>query len=111
LQTHISLWELDILPHSSRKLGTYEEIHTAFARYLSSDGIYRLLSAAGNDRYGRTRYRANHVYESPCGVTDALAVEVRLDFRLCENVRADEKLTGFWNWKRQFTALAVDALL
>ena len=38
-----------------RKLRTYEEIHTGFARYLRSDGIYRFLSAGGNDRYGRIR--------------------------------------------------------
>ena len=52
----VMLWELDILRHSTRKLRTYEEIYTVYARYLRCDGIYRFLSAAGgNDRYGRTR--------------------------------------------------------
>jgi len=46
--------ELDILRHSIRKLRTYEEIHTVFTRYLRCDGIYRFLSAGGNDSYGRT---------------------------------------------------------
>ena len=32
-----------------------QEIHAGFARYLRSDGIYRFLSAGGNDRYGRIR--------------------------------------------------------
>ena len=48
------VWELDILRHWIRTLPTYEEIHTVFARYLRCDGIYRFLSAGGNDRYGRT---------------------------------------------------------
>jgi hypothetical protein len=51
----VCLWELDILWHSIRKLRTYEEIHTVFTRYLRGDGVYRFLSAGGNDRYGRTR--------------------------------------------------------
>ena len=88
-------WELDILWHSNQKLPTYEEIHTVFTRYLRCDGVYRFLSTGGNDRYGRTRSRDNHVYESSFAVTGALALEARLDFGLCENVRPDEKLTAF----------------
>jgi hypothetical protein len=86
------LWELDILRHSIRKLRTYEEIHTVFAGYLRYDGIYRFLSAGGNDCYGRTCYRASHVYESSCAVTDALAQEARLEFAVImarRKVRAD----------------------
>ena len=82
LKSPLYLWELDILRHSIRKLRTYEEIHTVFARYLRCDGIYRFLSAGGNDRYGRTHSRANHVYESSFAVTDALAQEARLEFGL-----------------------------
>src|SRR6266436_4624582 len=55
LKSPLCLWELDILWHSIRKLRTYEEIHTVFTRYLRCDGVYRFLSARGNDRYGRTR--------------------------------------------------------
>ena len=51
----VVLVKLDILWHSIRKLRTYEEIHTVFTRYLRCDGVYRFLSAGGNDRYGRTR--------------------------------------------------------
>jgi hypothetical protein len=105
------LWELDILRHSIRKLRTYEEIHTVFARYLRCDGIYRFLSAGGNDRYGRTRYRATRVYKSSCAVTDALAQEARLDFGLCENVRADDKLTAFLELETAIHQFAVDAML
>ena len=76
------MWELDILRHSIRKLRTYEEIHTVFTRHLRCDGIYRFLSARGNDRYGRTRSRANRVYESSFDLTDALAQEARLEFGL-----------------------------
>ena len=54
LKSPLCLWELDILRRSIRKLRTYEEIHTVFARYLRCDGIYRFLSAGGNDSYGRT---------------------------------------------------------
>jgi hypothetical protein len=93
------LCELDILRHSIQKLRTYEEIHTVFTRYLRCDGVYRFLSAGGNDRYGRTRYRASRVYESCCAVSDALAQEARFDFWLRENVCADEKLTAFLELK------------
>jgi hypothetical protein len=55
LKSPLCLWELDILWHSIRKLRTYEKIHTVFTRYLRCDGVYRFLSAGGNDRYGRTR--------------------------------------------------------
>jgi hypothetical protein len=54
VKSSLCLWELDILRHSTRKLRTYEEIHTVFARYIRCDGIYRFLSAGGNDSYGRT---------------------------------------------------------
>jgi hypothetical protein len=50
----LCLWELDILQHSIRKLQTYEEIHIVVTRYVRCDGVYRFLSAGGNDRYGRT---------------------------------------------------------
>jgi len=73
LKSPLCLWELDILWQSVRKLPTYEEIHTVFTRHLRCDGVYRFLSAGGNDRYWRTRSRANHVYESSFAVTDALA--------------------------------------
>ena len=46
--------ELDILQHPIRKLQTYEEIYIAVTRYVRCDGVYRFLSAGGNDRYGRT---------------------------------------------------------
>jgi hypothetical protein len=55
LKSPLCLWELDILWHSIRKLRTYEEIHTVFTGYLRCNGVYRFLSAGGNDRYGRTR--------------------------------------------------------
>ena len=61
---------------------SYEETHTVFTGYLRCDGVYRFLSARGNDRYGRIRSRANRVYESSFDVTDALAHEARLDFGL-----------------------------
>jgi len=47
--------KLDILRHSIRNLQTCEELHIVFTRYLRCDGIYRFLSAGGNDRYGGTR--------------------------------------------------------
>src|SRR5262249_45523198 len=76
------LWELDILRHLIRKLRTYEEVHTVFTRHLRCDGIYRFLSAGGNDSYRRTRQRVTRVYESSCAVPNALAQEARLDFGL-----------------------------
>src|SRR5262249_52759201 len=73
LKSPLFLRKLDILWHSIRKLRTYEQIHTVFTRYLPCDGVYRVLSAGGNDRHRRTPERANHVYESSPAVTDALA--------------------------------------
>jgi hypothetical protein len=104
------LWELDILWHSIRKLRIYEEIHTVFTRYLGCDGVYRFLSAGGNDRYGRTRSRTNRVYESSFAATNALAQQERLDFGLCEKVRAAEKLTAFLELESaiQGSAFAID---
>ena len=110
MKSPLCLWELDILWHSIRKLRTYEEIHTVFTRYLRCDGVYRFLSAGGNDRYGRTRSRANRVYESSFAVTDALAQEAPLDFGLCENVRADEKLTAFLELERAIDEFAVSLI-
>ena len=72
--------------HSNRKLRTYEEIYIVFTKYLRC-GVYRFLSAGGNDCYGRTRERATRLYESSCALTDALAQETRLDFGLRENAR------------------------
>ena len=51
MKSPLCLWELDILWQSVRKLPTYEEIHTVFTRHLRCDGVYRFLSAGGNDRY------------------------------------------------------------
>jgi hypothetical protein len=80
------------MQHSVRKLQAYEEIHIVSTRYIPCDGVYRFLSAGGNDCYGRTCYRASHVYESSCAVTDVLAQEARLEFAVImarRKVRAD----------------------